>query len=81
MDFITQNVHVTGVPTLVGLLITLIVLMVAVLLYFLPAVVAFHRDHAQRWIILLLNVFLAPTGVAWIILLIWAFSQSHPRRG
>jgi hypothetical protein len=80
MDYISHNVHVAGIPTIVGLLVVMILLMVAATLYFLPSVVAFHRDHEQRWIILLLNGFLAPTGVAWIILLIWSFSQSHPRR-
>lgn len=80
MEIVTHNAHVAGLPTIVGLLIVVILLMVAAMLYFLPSVVAFNRDHAQRWIILLLNGFLAPTGVAWIILLIWSFSQSHPRR-
>lgn len=51
-----------------------IVFMVAIcaLIYFIPAVIAFLRGHTYKWVILLLNVIAAWTGILWIVLLVWA---------
>ncbi|QHJ83334.1 MAG: hypothetical protein [Bacteriophage sp.] len=49
-----------------------IVLMV---LYFVPTVLAFIRDHKSKWGILALNFILGFTVIGWIIALIWALSD------
>lgn len=43
-----------------------------ILLYFLPTIVAFVRNHPQRWGIALLNFFLGWTFLGWIGSLVWA---------
>jgi len=46
-------------------------------LCFLPTSVAFRRGMRNRWIVLVLNVFLIPlfaSIIPWVILLIWAAS-------
>lgn len=40
--------------------------------YFLPSLVAYGRKHHQRLAILVLNLVLGATGLAWVIALIWA---------
>ena len=47
-------------------------LIVAVLLYFLPTVVALIRGHLSALAIFLLNLFLGWTLIGWIIALIWS---------
>lgn len=48
-------------------------------LYFIPALVAFHRMHRQRVPILILNVFLGWTLLGWAGALVWAFTaQDRP---
>jgi hypothetical protein len=47
-------------------------LIVAVLLYLLPTVVALIRGHLSALAILLLNPFLGWTLIGWIIALIWS---------
>jgi hypothetical protein len=55
--------------------VALIVLLV-VILFFMPAIVAFLRSHHYRWIILLLNAF-GFTGVCWLIAMGWAVWPSE----
>jgi hypothetical protein len=41
-------------------------------LYLLPTIVAFLRQHHNRWAILLLNIFLGWTFLGWVAALIWS---------
>lgn len=47
-------------------------LILAALLYFIPAIVAFHRRHHYRWPIFAFNLGAAWTGLGWIGTLVWA---------
>ncbi|HIL42383.1 MAG TPA: superinfection immunity protein [Gammaproteobacteria bacterium] len=47
---------------------------IAILVFFLPTIVAFKRYHRNRWIILLLNI-LGATVIFWFIALVWAFNK------
>jgi len=57
-------------------------------IYFVPSITAFDlgyvnddlkgQKHPYRWIILLLNFFLAATGIVWIIIYIWAYTPGTP---
>lgn len=40
--------------------------------YALPTFIAFKRQHEYRWIIFAINMFFGPTGLGWLIALIWA---------
>ena len=44
-----------------------------IVLYFLPAVIAYRRNHANRGAILLINFLLGWTFLGWAGSLIWAF--------
>ena len=62
-----------------GLLIILAVILVIVLvvggilLYFLPAIIAYKRNHANKTIILLIDFLLGWTFLGWAGSLVWAF--------
>jgi hypothetical protein len=49
-------------------------LLFLVFLYFLPAIIAAHRDHPSRTSILIVNTFLGFTVIGWVICLIWSLS-------
>jgi len=41
----------------------------------LPILVAFHKDHKHRWLILFFNITFGTTGVVWVLLLLWAWGN------
>ena len=49
-----------------------VLILVMALIYFLPTILAFTRDHNRKWLIFPLNMLLGWTFIGWIILLIWA---------
>jgi hypothetical protein len=56
------------------------ILMVGVA-YWIPTALAFARQHPQRWLIFVLNLFLAGTGVIWALLIVWAlWDQPKPEK-
>lgn len=50
-------------------------LVIAALLYFVPAVVARIREHQNAGAIVLLNLFLGWTLLGWVVALVWAFTE------
>ena len=48
------------------------------LLYLLPAIIGFCRNHRQRFAIAILNVLLGWTVLGWIVALIWSATNSAP---
>ncbi|MEO5807729.1 superinfection immunity protein [Devosia sp.] len=54
-----------------------VVLIVGLIIYVLPSIVAFKRQHPNRWIILAINLALGGTGIAWLGSLVWAFNAVH----
>jgi hypothetical protein len=48
----------------------------ALVLYFLPAIVASCREHHNKSAILALNLFLGWTFVGWVIALVWSLTNS-----
>lgn len=47
--------------------------LVALALYFIPALVAGYGEHPQRTAIFVLNLLLGWTLVGWVLALVWAF--------
>ncbi len=47
-------------------------------LYFLPAIIAFARSKRDAMSILLLNFFLGWTAIGWVIALVWAVKTDVP---
>jgi hypothetical protein len=54
----------------------IVLLCIAATIYFLPMLVALHRDHPQIGPIAILTIFGGWTGLVWIIALAWACSAS-----
>jgi hypothetical protein len=57
------------------IIVGLIALGVVLVLYFIPAIIAWQRRHRQRVAILVVNIFFGWTFVGWIIALVWAFTR------
>jgi hypothetical protein len=47
------------------------------IIYVFPTVLAFQRNHPNRWIILVINVAFGGTVIGWGIALIWAMRSVH----
>lgn len=43
-------------------------------IYFLPTLVARNRSHPNQKLLATINIFLGFTFIAWVALLVWAFS-------
>ena len=63
------SIIIYGVLAIVGLAVGLVV-------YFIPAIIGFKRDHANKVAILMLDIFLGWTFVGWVIALVWAFTKN-----
>ncbi len=59
----------------------LLVLVIIVGLYFLPALVANRRKHLNCGAIWVLNNFLGWTFLGWVIALVWAFTNNVEEKG
>ena len=58
----------------------LIALLMVLMLYLVPSVIAFRRQHPKRWLLLLANVFTGFTVLGWILCFVWAFSALQKLR-
>jgi hypothetical protein len=54
-----------------------IVFLIAGIIYIIPSIVAFRRNHPNRWIILVINVAFGGTIIGWGIALVWAMRAAH----
>jgi hypothetical protein len=57
------------------IILGLIALGVVLVLYFIPAIIAWQRRHRQRVAILVVNIFFGWTFVGWIIAFVWALTR------
>jgi len=57
----------------------LIALLFAVAMYFLPAIVAHHRQHVSAGAIFLINLLLGWSIIGWIVCFAWACSGNTRR--
>jgi hypothetical protein len=61
-------------------LTTALIIGIVLVIYFIPSIVAFHRGHDKRVLILLLNIFAGGTGIVWLVILVWAFMQERTEK-
>lgn len=54
-----------------------ILLPILLAIYLIPLMVAFVRQHPNRWAIAAINIALGGTGIAWLGSLIWAMGAVH----
>jgi len=50
----------------------IIVILLALAIYFLPTIIAFYRNHHYKFIILGINVVMGMTGIGYLVAFIWA---------
>jgi hypothetical protein len=56
----------------------MVLLIILVVCYFIPTVVAFSRKHHNAGAICALNIFLGWTVVGWVTALVWALTRPAP---
>lgn len=54
-------------------IVGIVLLILLTILYFLPAIIAYKKEHVNKGIILLINFLLGWTFVGWAGCLVWAF--------
>jgi hypothetical protein len=59
------------------LIILGIVFLIIGIVFILPSIVAFRRDHPNRWIILVVNVAFGGTIIGWGVAMVWAVRAVH----
>lgn len=59
------------------LLLMVVAAALLLLIIFIPTIIAFRRDHSNRWPILVVNLAFGGTGVGWLAVLIWALNIVH----
>ena len=52
----------------------LIALLMVLMLYLVPSIIAFRRQHPKRWLLLIANILTGLTVIGWILCFVWAFS-------
>lgn len=57
-----------------GTFVVLVLVAIAVIIYFIPAIVAYRRNHTNLTAIAVLNVCLGWTLVGWVVALVWAYT-------
>jgi len=63
-----------------SVLITLafiVLILVILLVVFIPTIVAFRREHPNRWLIFIVNLAFGGTVVGWVAALVWALHYAH----
>jgi hypothetical protein len=54
-----------------------IAFLIAGIIYIMPSIIAFRRNHPNRWIILVINIAFGGTIIGWGIALVWAMRAAH----
>lgn len=57
--------------------LVLVAVTVCVAVYGLPSIIAFHRRHPNRWVILAVNGLFGGTLVGWVVAPVWALHAVH----
>jgi hypothetical protein len=64
------------------IVVGLVLVVLGCAIYLLPTIIAFHRMHRSRWMILVLNLAFGATLVGWVIALVWALNKvDDPLKG
>jgi hypothetical protein len=55
----------------------MILIVIAMVIYFLPSIIAMVRKNTQTLAIFILNLILGWTGLGWVGALVWAFIKEN----
>jgi cytochrome c oxidase assembly factor CtaG len=67
--------HIGAAETGDGILdstVTVIILMVVLIIYMLPTLIAYSREHPWRHELAIINIFLGWTLIGWVVVFLWA---------
>ncbi|MBL0938644.1 MAG: superinfection immunity protein [Gemmatimonadaceae bacterium] len=81
LAFVTQAVDSAGRYTGGGLPKGGVMIVVLVLLYLLPSMLAWSRRSSRRWKVTLINVLLGWTVIGWIASMVMTFMWEAPPNG
>lgn len=59
------------------LFVVALIFLIGGIIYIVPSIVAFRRNHPNRWIILVINIVFGSTILGWGIALVWALRAVH----
>lgn len=59
------------------IVVAFVVLAILGVVYIVPSIVAFRRNHPNRWIILVINLAFGGTIIGWGVALVWALQAVH----
>lgn len=59
----------------------LITLLFGLALYFVPSIIALHRNHHNQGAIFALNLVAGWTGIGWLVALVWGCTAVRPELG
>ncbi len=59
------------------LVVLSIFFLVFAVIYAIPTIVAFRRNHPNRWLILVINMAFGGTIIGWGVALVWALRAAH----
>jgi len=62
---------------LIYIVLFLVLLLVCIGIFIVPSVIAFRRQHPNRWVILVINLAFGGTIIGWFGALIWALGVVH----
>jgi hypothetical protein len=57
--------------------VVLIICVIVFSIYLAPSIVAFAKNHPNRWVILVLNLLFGVTLFGWFLLLLWSMRALH----
>ena len=60
-----------------GFLFVVVFYLVLAIIYAIPTIVAFRRNHPNRWIIAVINMVFGGTIIGWGVALVWALRAVH----
>lgn len=62
-----------GIVAILLVLLGIVAVVASIVLYFLPTIIAYKRGHANKAIILVIDLVLGWTFIGWAGCLVWAF--------
>jgi Superinfection immunity protein len=50
----------------------IVIAILVFMIYSLPTIIAFRRNHAYKWVIFAINLAFGASGLGWLVALVWA---------
>lgn len=54
-----------------------IAIVIIIIVYYAPTIIAFRRSHSNRWLIAIVNTIFGGSGIGWLGALVWALHVAH----